>query len=133
MTMPTFEPVAMRRIVLNRANKLATNSNFYIDGFEAYKMGNLVQAIFETIESQLQQAYEAGLRDAVPEGWKLIETAPKDCGFLGYQKITPDLWVIVPMYWSGSEYLIIQFHSDNTEHPMKPTRWKPLPAPPKGD
>jgi hypothetical protein len=67
MTMPTFEPVAMRRIVLNRANKLATNSNFYIDGFEAYKMGNLVQAIFETIESQLQQAYEAGTRDAVPE------------------------------------------------------------------
>ena len=75
--MPTFEPVAMRSIVLNRANKLAANSNFYIDGFEAHKMGNLVQAIFETIESQLPQAYEAGLRDAVPQGWKPIETAPK--------------------------------------------------------
>ena len=48
--MPTFEPVAMRSIVLNRANKLAANSNFYVDGFEAHKMGNLVQAIFETIQ-----------------------------------------------------------------------------------
>lgn len=38
--MPTFEPVAMRSIVLNRANKLAANSNFYVDGFEAHKMGN---------------------------------------------------------------------------------------------
>ena len=75
--MPTFEPVAMRSIVLNRANKLAANSNFYIDGFEAHKMGNLVQALFETIESQLQQAYEAGLRDAVPEGWKPLPAAPK--------------------------------------------------------
>ena len=75
--MPTFEPVAMRSIVLNRANKLAANSNFYIDGFEAHKMGNLVQAIFETIESHLQQAYEAGLRDAVPEGWKPLPAAPK--------------------------------------------------------
>ena len=74
--MPTFEPVAMRSIVLNRANKLAANSNFYIDGFEAHKMGNLVQAIFETIESQLQQAYEAGLRDAVPEGFTLVPNEP---------------------------------------------------------
>jgi hypothetical protein len=39
MTMPTFKPIAMRRIVLNRANKLAANSNFYIDGFEAHKLG----------------------------------------------------------------------------------------------
>ena len=77
MTMPTFEPVAMRSIVLNRANKLAANSNFYIDGFEAHKLGNLVQAMFETIEAQLQQAYEAGLRDAVPEGWKPLPAAPK--------------------------------------------------------
>ena len=76
MTMPTFEPVAMRSIVLNRANKLAANSNFYIDGFEAHKMGNLVQAIFETIESQLPQAYEAGLRDAVPEGFTLVPNEP---------------------------------------------------------
>ena len=75
--MPTFEPVAMRSIVLNRANKLAANSNFYIEGFEAHKMGNLVQAIFETIESQLQQAYEAGLRDAVPEGFTLVPTNPE--------------------------------------------------------
>mgnify|MGYP006351329749 FL=1 len=74
--MPTFEPAAMRSIVLNRANKLAANSNFYIDGFEAHKMGNLVQAIFETIESQLQQAYEAGLRDAVPEGFTLVPNEP---------------------------------------------------------
>jgi len=75
--MPTFEPVAMRSIVLNRANKLAANSNFYIDGFEAHKMGNLVQALFETIEAQLQQAYEAGLRDAVPQGRKPLPAAPK--------------------------------------------------------
>ena len=75
--MPTFEPVAMRSIVLNRANKLAANSNFYIDGFEAHKMGNLVQAIFETIESQLQQAYEAGKRDAVPEGFTLVPNDPE--------------------------------------------------------
>ena len=56
--MNTVDPVAMRNAVLTRANKLACNSNFYIDGFEAHKVGNVIQAIFEVIADQLQQARE---------------------------------------------------------------------------
>lgn len=78
----------------------------------------------------LKQQVEQGKRDAVPE-WFPIETAPKDCGFLGYQSMSEDTWIIAPMYWSGSEWLIIQFHSDNTEHSMQPTHWQPIAAAPK--
>lgn len=127
MTMPTFEPVAMRSIVLNRANKLAANSNFYIDGFEAHKLGNLVQAMFETIESQLQQAYEAGLRDAVPE-WLPIETAPKSLNsilLLGNEKVADGYWGERCNKGKGAwvwPYV-------RTE----PTHWMPLPVAPKGE
>lgn len=74
MTMPTFDPVAMRNAAIARANKLAANSNFYIDGFDGHKLGNLVQAIFEGISEQLQQAYTAGQQapSAAPEGWVAI-------------------------------------------------------------
>lgn len=63
--------------------------------------------------------------------WQPIETAPKDCGFLGYQSVPGDMWIIAPMYWIGSEFALVQFHFDNIEHPMKPTHWMPLPPPPK--
>ena len=66
----------------------------------------------------------------IPEGWQPIETAPKDCAFLGYQVLIAKMWVIAPMYWSGSEFVLVQFHNDNTEHSMKPTHWQPLPQPP---
>ncbi len=78
----------------------------------------------------LKQQVEQGKRDAVPE-WLPIETAPKDCGIMGYQRMSEDTWIIAPMYWSGSEWLIIQFHSDNTEHSMQPTHWQPIAAAPK--
>ena len=128
--MPTFKPVAMRSIVLNRANKLAANSNFYIDGFEAHKMGNLVQAIFETIESQLQQAYEAGLRDAVPEWISVEERLP-----VLHNGYSEDCLVItnfgnrlISRYDSYSKSWSLYQCEDHIV-----THWKPLPAAPKGD
>ena len=65
----------------------------------------------------------------VPQ-WLPIETAPKDCGFLGYQPLTDDMWISAPMYWAGSEFLLLQFHHGDTEHSMTPTHWMPLPPPP---
>ena len=62
--------------------------------------------------------------------WLPIETAPKDCGFLGYQPLTDDMWILAPMYWAGSEFLLLQFHHGDTEHSMTPTHWMPLPPPP---
>lgn len=62
--------------------------------------------------------------------WQPIENAPKDCAFLGYQRITKELWVIAPMYYSGRAVLMVAFHSDNSEHEMKPTHWMPIPQPP---
>lgn len=74
------------------------------------------------------QAARAQPAQAVP--WLPIETAPKDCGFLGYQPLTDDMWISAPMYWAGSEFLLLQFHHGDTEHSMTPTHWMPLPPPP---
>ena len=63
--------------------------------------------------------------------WKPIETAPKDCAFSGFQRLTDELYVIAPMYWSGTEFVILQYHCDNTEHTMRPTHWMEIPTPPK--
>lgn len=68
--------------------------------------------------------------DDRPQHWKSIETAPKDCAFLGYQRISDDMWIVAPMYWAGSEYLFLQFHSDNSEHSANPTHWMNLPEGP---
>lgn len=62
--------------------------------------------------------------------WQTIETAPKDCAFLGYMIINEANWLIAPMYWSGKEWLTLEYYSDNTEHSIEPTHWMPLPAPP---
>lgn len=75
MTMPKFKPIASRMKVLARANELAANSNFHITGFDWHKTGNVIQAIFEEFNSQLTEAYEAGKRDAIPEG--LLESVAK--------------------------------------------------------
>lgn len=72
---------------------------------------------------------QAVLAKRVPQ-WLPIETAPKDCGFLGYQPLTGGLWLTAPMYWAGSEFVILQFHHGNTEHSVSPTHWMPLPPPP---
>jgi len=64
--------------------------------------------------------------------WKPIETAPKDCAFLGYMQLTSEAWMIATMYWAGNEFLCFEFYSDNTEHSVQPTHWQPLPPPPKG-
>lgn len=61
--------------------------------------------------------------------WQPIETAPKDCAFLGYQKLTDKLWMIAPMYWNKNAFLMLQYHGDN-EHFANPTHWMPLPKPP---
>jgi hypothetical protein len=64
--------------------------------------------------------------------WQPIETAPKDeTAVLAYQRLTSQLWVIAPMYWCGSTWLLVQFHSDNYEHGMQPTHWMEIPEPPK--
>lgn len=61
MTMPTFEPVA-----------------FFPQNISLGIQANVNQPRGTKLftESQLQQAYEAGKRDSVPE-WFPIETAPK--------------------------------------------------------
>lgn len=60
-----FDPAKARNQVLEAANKLAANSNFYIQGFEAHKLGNLVQAIFEELNLQIEQAFLAGRASAL--------------------------------------------------------------------
>lgn len=62
--------------------------------------------------------------------WQPIETAPKNCAFLGYQPLGTEMWLICPMYWLASEFVLLEFHTDNTEYPAHPTHWMPLPEPP---
>lgn len=59
--MPTFEPVAWQ-----------TTRN----GFICKENKNPEYNIGLFTESQLQQVYEAGLRDAVPEGFTLVPIEP---------------------------------------------------------
>lgn len=66
MTMPTFEPVAWE-LQFDNGN---TNS-FTNDRGLAAEFGECKEPLFT--ESQLQQAYEAGKRDAVPE-WSPMES-----------------------------------------------------------
>lgn len=51
-----INPVAAQSLVIARANKLAANSNFHITGFEAHKMGNLVQALLEYVEQHTEES-----------------------------------------------------------------------------
>ena len=70
MTMPTFEPVAF----------IATTWQICFMGSGPIapltKKHNLKIGTQLFTESQLQQAYEAGLRDAVPEGFTLVPNEP---------------------------------------------------------
>lgn len=66
--MPTFEPVAFANV----------HNLFYGKDLE------LGDKLFT--ESQLQQAYEAGNRDAVPEGWQLVPIEPTKAMLLAYTK-----------------------------------------------
>ena len=93
-------------------------------------------AIIKRAESAhpLQELADESQRLGLDGGWRPIETAPKDRAFLGYQFLDgTGLWVISPMYWSGSEFLILQFHSDNTEHSMQPTHWTEIPDRPRAE
>lgn len=66
------------------------------------------------------------------DGWQSIETAPKDdeIAVLGYQQVTKDVWVIGPMYCKDGEWLLLAYHSANTEFEMQPSHWIPLPEKP---
>ena len=64
--------------------------------------------------------------------WQPINTAPTEgVAILGFQRLTSELWVIVPMCFDGGVWRLLAFHNDNTEHEMVPTHWVPIPEPPE--
>ena len=99
----------------------------------AQLVGALEAMLDEDDGGRAAEQARAAISAAKDGGWLPIETAPKDCAFLGYQRLSDSLWLVAPMYWAGSAFLLLQFHSDNTEHEVQPTHWQPLPNPPKGE
>ena len=87
----------------------------------------------EDVRGKLKKAYfdghEAG---CATFKWLPIETAPMDgeTSVLGYHKVLGGMWVIAPMYFKDGAWLLLAFHTDNTEFEMQPTHWMPIPAPP---
>jgi len=66
MTMPKFEPVALKDI--------EAKNRIIFPPMKPEKGDDGWVALFT--EAQLTAAYEAGKRDAVPEGWKLVPIEP---------------------------------------------------------
>ena len=65
----------------------------------------------------------------MPE-WQPIETAPKDGGgFIGYQKISDEQYVISACAFYGEFVWINWGEGLNTS--ANPTHWMPLPKPPE--
>lgn len=86
----------------------------------------------DDVIGKLKKAYfdghEAGTANLQ---WLPIETAPMDeTAVLGYQKLAGEAWVIAPMYFNGSAWLMLEFHTANTEFEMHPTHWMSVPNPP---
>jgi len=68
---------------------------------------------------------------AAAQAWQPIETAPKDgIAFLGYQRMTKDLWVITPMYYNDGVFKMVEFNESNFENEYFPTHWTNIPTPP---
>lgn len=73
----------------------------------------------------LVNAYRAG-RLVVDEGWRLIETAPRDGSsmLVAFQSDDGE-WFVVSDEWS--------LLWDHLAYCTEATHWRPLPAPPKGE
>ena len=69
MTMPKFEPVAKVLVIDEVGRELVFN----------------LQKPLHTAD-QLTEAYEAGKRDAIPEGWVLVPKDPTEAMCVAYTK-----------------------------------------------
>lgn len=112
--MPTFEPVVLvDDRCTERLNWYSKFEKVLPDGTKLFT------------ESQLQQAYEAGKRDAVPE-WLPIETAPE----------ATHVFVWLPNYGTVRGIFTTDQSRQrwwNGEEVIYPTHWMPLPTAPKGE
>lgn len=130
---PQAQPDARAMEALKAANEaLAMVTAFESDA--RYIMGNTNFSIFQQRREQVKQALQALSAPAADDGWRPIETAPKD----GTDVLVCLSDTVAIAHWSkglgGSGWLDDSGagHHDywNYVGLISPTHWRPLPAPP---